>query len=720
MSKPSFVATLKHRNVPRAALLYIGATWALAQGLAQLAPALGLPDWITRWLLIAAVIGFPFWIAFAWYYQLTPEGLKREHEVAPGESIAPRTGRHMDFWIIGVIAIAVLLLANTLVRHNGPVSVSAPAKTVAVAGESANPTPTTPNIPAKSIAVLPFENLSNSEENEYFVAGMQDLILTKLADIGELKVISRTSTMKYKSRPDNLKQVALELGVATVLEGSVQRHDNKVLINVQLIDAGTDAHLWANTYQRDLKDVFGVEGEVAGRIAAALKAKLTPTESRQLATDLSANSAANLLFMRAEYLANRASINYDTAGWKQARDLYKKVLDMEPGFALAWARLSYVSGELAWFGGGGDNVQQLRTEARVSAGKALTLAPDLPAAHLAKGYSEYWGAADYDRALQSFAAALKARPNDGEVLAAQSYVERRQGRFEASIISLHKALELDPRNTVLAFELGTNYAMVSRYKEAEQYYQQALALDPTNVLAISRSAPALLFANGNVQRALDRAKGDDPRLQLLRVKLLQYGRRYEAAIVEVEKVPDSPDNFPFKGGPKPLILANLYRLAGDHDRALPLFQQALPQIQAQLASLAGSAINQSYAWSNMASVQLGLGHKTEAKAAIAKSQDLMTGSGDHVYSPWVMELNAALYAQAGNESEAVPLLEQALRTPGIGQVYSPVMLRIDPAWDPIRKSPRFKALLNKYPVRKSAVVSSSPATPASASVATRS
>lgn len=257
--------------------------WALAQGIAQLQPVVGAPEWITLGFLVAASIGFPFWIAFAWFYEFTPEGLKREREVAPGESIARTTGRKLDFAIIGVLAVAVvLLLTDRLMRPHADTGV-----------------------PAKSIAVLPFENLGGDEEGEYFVVGIQDEILTRLANIGDLKVVSRTSTEKYRSHAENLREVGRELGVATIVEGSVQRAGDKVRIAVQLIDAHSDTHLWAQSYDREMRDVFAVQSDVAGQVASALKLTLQPEETQALAQAPTSDPLAYDLFLRAEYLANR-------------------------------------------------------------------------------------------------------------------------------------------------------------------------------------------------------------------------------------------------------------------------------------------------------------------------------------------------------------------------------------------------------------------------------
>src|SRR5262252_9326012 len=258
----NFFGELKRRNVIRATILYLGAVWALAQGISQLGPSVGAPEWATRWFLVAAGIGFPFWIAFSWFYEFTPEGLKRESEIDPAESITRHTGRKLDFAIIGVLAVAVvLLLTDRFVLRHG-----------------VNETTTAP-IPEKSIAVLPFQNLSADPENAFFTDGVQDEILNNLAKIADLKVISRTSVMQYKSIVKrNVREIANTLGVAHVVEGSVQRAANRVRVSAQLIDARTDTHLWVNSYDRPLDDVFAIQSDIAKAIAAQLQAKLSPAE----------------------------------------------------------------------------------------------------------------------------------------------------------------------------------------------------------------------------------------------------------------------------------------------------------------------------------------------------------------------------------------------------------------------------------------------------------
>jgi TolB-like protein/lipoprotein NlpI len=713
--KGSFLEELKRRHVVRVAIAYVVTGWLLVQVATQVFPFFNIPNWVVRLVVVVIVIGFPVAVAFAWVFELTPEGIRRTAPADSPEARAPQAhrsvGQKLNAIIVAMLVLAVAFLGWRLyaVRHASPPVAAAAAAMPATSVAATSSAPAAQTVPAKSIAVLPFENLNVDEKDAYFVAGMQDLILTKLADIGDLKVISRTSTEKYKSHPDDLKTIGRQLGVATILEGSVQKAGKEVLINVQLIDTRSDNHIWAQAYTRTLTNVFGVEGDVAEKVATALKAKLSPAETARLASDLSSNTAANDAFLRAEYQTNQGQINYDTASWKVAIPLYQQAIAQAPDFALAYARLSYAQSQLAWFGGGGMNIPQLIAAARKNAEQALKLAPNLAAAQLAMGYSDYWGRNDYAAALQAFATALKLRPNDADALAAQGYVERRQGRFDAAIASFQRALTLDPRNSALAFELGTTYMDVGRYPDAEGSFQRALALNPHNLNAKVNLSSTIVYATGDIPRALAAAQGDDPLLKLTRVSLLGYQRKYREALALLDTVPDTPDNFgpgSTSSGPKALLQAELYRLMGDMARARPLYAKALPQVRAMLAQLQG--VNQALQWNTLATVELGLGNTSAGIEAIAKSQATLDRSHDNMYGPAGTEVNAALYAEAHRPDLAVPLLAKALATPGIGYYYAPVMLWLDPAWDPIRHDPGFQALLRKYAKYKPAVIYSMP------------
>lgn len=360
------------------------------------------------------------------------------------------------------------------------------------------------------------------------------------------------------------------------------------------------------------------------------------------------------------------------------------------------------------------DVPRLIADARSNAERSLKLASNLPAAQLALGYCDYYGRGDYDTALKAFAAALALRPNDGDTLAAQGYVQRRQGRFDAAIASLLKATTLDPRNSSLAADLGVTYMLASRYPEAERSLQRALALDPHNLNAKGNLSAAILYASGDIPRALAVVQGDNSPLKLQRVTLLTYQHQYQEALALLDTIPDTSDNFgPGSGvGPKALAQAELYRRMGDIAQARPLYEKALPQVRAQLPQLQG--VNQALQWNYLATVELGLGNTAQALDTLAKVQTLINNSHDNVYGPIAKEVIATLYAEAQRPDLAIPLLAKALATPGLGAYYSPVLLWLDPAWDPIRHDPAFQALLKKYAKFKPAVIPAAPASVATA------
>ncbi|MDN5923540.1 MAG: hypothetical protein L0H70_00915, partial [Xanthomonadales bacterium] len=394
-----------------------------------------------------------------------------------------------------------------------------------------------------SIAVLPFENLSSDPDNAYFAAGIQDEILTRLASIGSMKVISRTSTMKYASRPANLKQVASELGVTTILEGSVQKRGKVVVIDVQLIDAKVDSHLWAHIYKRNMDNVFGVEGEVAAKIAHALKVKLSVSEAARIARQPTADAQAYNAFLRAEYQLDQGWARNDPVHMKAALPLYRKAVAVDPNFAVAWARLSLAQSIIAWWGGGGLSVPKLKASAREDALHAQQLAPDLTATQLALGYLAYYGEGDYDAALKAFHAALAERPNDTDAMAAIGYVLRRQQHNADAIAQFQRTLALDPRNAFLTQVMARTYVNMRRYDQALAPLRRAIALDPDNLFNRTEYAWALAAGTGDLKRALSVVQGKATPLKFSRVWLLTLARKYDAAIALLQSIPDTADNF---------------------------------------------------------------------------------------------------------------------------------------------------------------------------------
>src|SRR5206468_11088346 len=352
------------------------------------------------------------------------------------------------------------------------------------------------SIPQKSIAVLPFENLSDDKGAAYFADGIQDEILTKLASIADLKVISRTSTAKYKSKPEDLKTVSQQLGVANVLEGSVQKAADKVRVNVQLIDAKADSHLWAKTYDRDMKDVFAVESEVAQEIADSLQAKLSPAEASTLATAPTKDAAAYDLFLKGEFEERLADSSLEAESFDQAAAWYRQAIARDPNFALAMARLVQNRIQRHWF------IEQMSeaelAQVRGAAEQAVALAPNLAQVHVALGQFYYHGYRDYERALAEFQRAVQLQPNNAPAVEYSGYVHRRQGQWERCVAELNKALEQDPRSADVAGNLGQTYGFLRMWKEAERVPRHAISLDPHDVIGMRALLLTILNGKGDI------------------------------------------------------------------------------------------------------------------------------------------------------------------------------------------------------------------------------
>ena len=663
-----FFIRLQQRKLVQWAIAYVAFAFALLQGIDIVAQRFAWPESVERILILALCVGFFVALVLAWYH-----GERGAQRVSSTEL---------------VILALLLAIGGGLLWRFAPQSptASTPMQIAKPTASSVAP------IPAKSIAVLPFANLSSDKENEYFVAGMQDLILGKLADIGDLKVISRTSTLKYESKPDNLKQVAAELGVAHILEGSVQKAGKEVLINVQLIDARTDSHLWAETYKRTLDDIFGVEGEVAGKIAGSLQARLSPDEASRLTAVPTTNRAAYDAFLQAEFLVNRGNLEFTSNWYRKAIPFYEQALHEDPAFVLALARLSFAESIAYWFSG--HNEPALAEKARQHAQQALDRQPGLADAHLAMGYAQYTGADDYNAALGDFAAALKLRPHDPEILLASAFALRRLGRLSAAINALQEAVLRDPRSSYAFESLGETLLMSHRYDEAEAALQRARSIDPGNTVALENLAQKAILAQGDVSRALALLAGDQPRLVARRAGLLQMQRRYDEAIHMLESLPPNDDQFG-TAGERELWLADLLRLAGRSDRARALYASALPQVRAQLGTL-HSLRDQGVQWTQIARALHGLGKESEALDACSRSQELARQSGDLIEYPRLTALNAALYADMRRPDLAIPLLQEILPGDSGGLYFSPAMLWVDSSWEPIRNNPAFQALLEKY------------------------
>src|SRR6266850_225359 len=433
MNLSSFFAELKRRNVYRVAVAYAVVSWLLIQVATQVFPFFDIESWVVRLVVLLLIVGFPIAVVCSWACELTPEGIKCEGEVDRSRSITRRTGRRLTALIVVVAALAAGMTAfRFLYSERG----NAQERQATFAAE----------IESKSIAVLPFQNLSEEKANAYFAEGIQDEILTRLSKIADLKVISRTSTQHYKSAPENLREIAKQLGVAHILEGSVQKLGDRVRVNVQLIKAANDFHLWADSFDRKLTDIFAVESDIANAIADQLQVHLSGREKQVIAAKPTDNPEAYDAYLRG--LAYTLRTQNTPANYLGAQKHFREAVRLDPKFALAWALLSYVDAR----GYHTTNLQPtaaLREEARQAFETTLALDPNLGEAWVAKGYYHYGCVNDFETAVRCFEQARKFLPNSSLIPQSLAFVARDRGQWERSESYFNEAERLDPRNVSL-------------------------------------------------------------------------------------------------------------------------------------------------------------------------------------------------------------------------------------------------------------------------------
>jgi pentatricopeptide repeat protein len=451
----NFFAELKRRNVYKVAIAYVVAGWALSQGIAQVFPVFDIPNWVIRLIVLLIIIGLPIALVLAWTFELTPLGIKRT-ETADAMPASAKPRKYLWIYVV-VVGAAMSIGLFFLGRYS--------AGNAAVSG-----------LPEKSIAVLPFESLSEEKGNAYFAEGVQDEILTRLAKVADLKVISRTSTQHFKSAPDDLRDIAKKLGVMNILEGSVQKAGDQVRVNVQLINALTDAHLWADTYDRKLTDIFAVESEIAKTIAETLQARLTGSEKSSIAKRPTVNPEAYELYLKGRFFWNKRTGD----DLRKSIEYLKQAIAKDPGYALAYAALADSYGLLRFYGGASPAESVMPAEA--AAKKALELDDSLAEAHASLGLVAT-EELEIHRAVSELERAVQLNPNyaTGHHWLALAFTAL--GQADPSVRELKRALELDPLSMVINADLSIGYLYARRYDEAEAQARKALEIDPRSFLA---------------------------------------------------------------------------------------------------------------------------------------------------------------------------------------------------------------------------------------------
>ena len=663
-----FFEEVQRRKVYRVAVAYVIAAGGIIQLASAAFPAWELPNWALRLVIVLLLIGFPIALILAWAFDVTPSGI----EVTPAPVAAGKVRR----WNL-------IVLITTGVIISGAAGFFLLPRAVAHKVD-------------KSIAVLPFESLSDEKENAYFADGVQDDILTNLSKIGDLKVISRTSVMGYRGNSRNVREIGKALGVATILEGSVRRSGNKVRVNVQLIDATNDQHLWAEDYDGDLTDVFKIQTELAHKIADALQAKLSPSEKDHMERKPTENSEAYLAFLRAH---NVQSAYEDLEKLKEGEQMYARAIHLDPTFALALARYSQLE---SWIVHTFERTPARREKARSLAERALELQPDLPEAHLALGFAHYYIDNDFEGAAREFEIAQRGLPNEAEVYLAMGAIQRRQGKWADSNASLEKAVMLNPKDIWAIQNLAINYEMQRNFGAANRTIERALAVDAHAIGPLEIKAKLAVEEKGDLtlaQKCLAEMEAlpQNPLIQAKlmgdRIQLFIFLRKFAEALREGEKVPDSVvSNFPGALRSKYAGLGILKKALHDEAGAHADFLRARAVAEADVQQNPDDPSTHA----GLAETLARLGEKEAALAAIKRARELLPESKDAFGGADITVTEAEIHATLGDAAGAIAILDGLLQRPS--SVTVPV-LKLNPIWDPIRQDPRFQALLDKYGTR---------------------
>ena len=661
-----FFEEVKRRKVYQVAVAYVIAAGGVIQLASASFPAWDLPNWALRVVIVLLLTGFPIALIFAWAFDITAQGIR-----ATPDTVAPKTHRRRNVVMLVVTGVIISAAAGFFLLPR-------------VAAHKVD----------KSIAVLPFQNLSDEKENAYFADGIQDDILTNLSKIRELKVISRTSVMQYRGNAPNIRDIGKALGVSTVLEGSVRRSGNRVRVNVQLIDAATDEHVWANDYDRDLTDVFAIQSDLAHEIANALQAKLSDTEKALIERKPTENGEAYLAFVQAHNLQNAFE---DFGKLKQSEQLYARAVELDPKFALAFARYSQLE---SWIFHIFDPTRERRQKARALAEQALQLQPDLPEAHLAMGFSYYYGDNNYDAAQKEFEIARRGLPNESEVYLALGAIQRRQGKWAESTANFEKAVSLNPKDNLPLQNLATNYQDLRNFDAANKTIDRGLALDPTEFGLLELKSKLAIFEKGDfsvAEKAFAAVKSipmtNEQKLKTAnaRADVFVLERKYQEALREAESLPDDPLALIH-----PEALCYKYFLIGfarkalqDEAGARAAFLKTKDLLEAQLKE----SPDAEEMHVQLAKVLAHLGDKDAALAQARRATELRPESKDALGGAEIAAGVAEVHAILGDNDRAIEILDGLLSRPSAVTVQG---LKLNPIWDPLRSDPRFQALIDRH------------------------
>src|SRR5712672_1156344 len=683
MNARIFFTELKRRRVYSVAVAYVIVAWLLIQVATQVFPFFNIPNWVVRLVVLLAIVGFPVSLVCAWAFELTSEGIKLEGEI--DRRITRKTGRKLTALIVIVAAVAAgVTVFRFLHSQQGMEAGKQPPRAV--------------TIESKSIAVLPFENLSEEKANAYFADGMQDEILINLARIADLKVISRTSVMQYKTDSQrNLREIGQQLGVAFLLEGRVQRAANRVRVNAQLIDSRNEANVWAQTYDRDLADVFAIQSEIAKAIAEQLQAKLSPNEKKAIEQPPTTDLAAFDLYSRAKSLLLKAGLSATAEpDLRKAIELLDEAVKRDPSFFDAYCQLAWAH-ETIYAVRGSDHTPARLALAEAAVQAATRLRPDAAETHLARAQYLYYGLRDYAGALAELEIARRALPNDPRLFELTGYILRRRGQQEEGLQNLQRAVELDPRNINTLQKISLSYQNLGRYAESIAALDRALAIVPDNVETRASRGEFYVFWKADIRplrQTIDAILAQGPGA-IARAASSWFdcalAERDPAAVERaLVAVGDNPC-----WGEGAIQLSHsfgeglLARMTKDEARARTAFEAA----RAQQEKIVQGQPDYGPTLCVLGLIDAALGRKDLALDEGRRAIALMPVEKDVKNGSLVLQYFAITAAWAGEKELALQQLEAGLRAPTASLMLSYGALKLFPLWDPLRGDPRFEKIV---------------------------
>jgi len=679
-----FWAELKRRNVLQVATVYAMTSWLVIQIAVSVFPYLHFPEWVVTAVIILALVGFPIALVIAWIYEYSPSGMVRTApSSADGEIAAEPKERSNKGWVV-IVVLAVLLVAQYFYFNHWK--------------EQAAPTSAIDELAQniRSVAVLPFVNMSSDIEQEYFSDGLTEDIITQLAKIGELHVISRTTCMKFKGDSLSLKVIGEQLNVGTILEGSVQKSGNQLRITAQLINVATDAHLWAESYDRPLADLFTVQREIATAIAVQLKQKLSPDDVALLAEVPTQNVEAYQAYLKGRHLSHQVHFDGETA--LRAVDDLQKALEMDSTFALAYAELARCHARVYYLRSDLSAERQLL--AKNAADRALALGADQPEVHMAIGDYYSWAFRDKEKAREHWSIASKGMPNNAEVLMASSYPLLLAGRIDDYIAAMKKATELSPKDVNAFSDLSWGYMWAHRFPEGIEAANKAILLAPDQNWPKLYKGINYFEMQGACKEARDAIDlvDHDYAWYFWAMYYIEvaYGN-FDAAFKLVDALPDGWDIRKTNTLPASLYRGFLCNMTGDSLEAKKHFKKAIEEIEKELPTHPEDARYHSA----MGLALAGAGQKERAVKMGLKAMELTPYSKDAAYGTDPIYDMATIYTLVGDFDKAFEQIEFNLSHPGN---FSIVRLQTDKLYDALRSDPRYNQLVQKYSSPEYAII----------------